>query len=85
MSEEEWQAAAPTIPYRTQAALARNRGYAESHDEVIAGVSSIAAPITVPGGKPAAVAVVYIRSDQDAAKIGAELSAGAERIASQLR
>jgi DNA-binding IclR family transcriptional regulator len=84
MSEQEWRALAPAIPYRAEAALARTLGYAESHDEVIAGVSSIAAPIRVPGGKPAALAVVYIRSDQEPGVLGARLNAGAERIAGQL-
>ena len=31
---------------------ARRAGYSASHDEVIAGVSSLAAPIRVPGGRP---------------------------------
>ncbi len=84
MSEAEWQAAAPAVPYRIEADLARTRGYAESHDEVLAGVSSIAAPIRVAGRRPAALAVVYIRSDQEPPTIGARLSASAERIARQL-
>ena len=55
----------PGIPYRAEAAEARRRGYAASHDEVISGVSSIAVPLRVPGGRPAALAVVYIRAAQD--------------------
>jgi DNA-binding IclR family transcriptional regulator len=75
---------APTVPYRPEAAEARKRGFAASHDEVIAGVSSLAAPVRVPGGRPAAVAVVYIRSSQDASDIAAALTRSAARIESQL-
>ena len=38
--EQEWRALVPGIPYRAEAAEARRRGYAASHDEVIPGVSS---------------------------------------------
>ena len=51
---------------------------------MIAGLSSIAAPIHVPGGRPAAIAVVYIRLDQDADAVGKELAASAMRIEAQL-
>ena len=39
-------------PLPGRGAEARRRGYAASHDEVIAGVSSVAAPVRVPGGRP---------------------------------
>ena len=84
LSEEEWAAAAPAIPYRAEAAEARSRGYAASHDEVISGVSSLAVPIRVPGGRPAALAVVYIRAAQDPGEVAAALAASARRIESQL-
>jgi DNA-binding IclR family transcriptional regulator len=84
MSEEEWAARAPGLPYRPEAAEARRLGYAASHDEVIAGLSSLAAPIRVPGGRPAAIAVVYIRREQDQAAVGEALAASASRIESQL-
>lgn len=84
LTEEEWTRLAPGVPYRPEAAAARLRGYAASHDEVIAGVSSLAAPIAVPGGRPAAVAVVYIRSSQDPAEVAAALTASAARIEKQL-
>jgi DNA-binding IclR family transcriptional regulator len=83
-SAEQWHAAAPGIRYRAEAAEARSRGYAASHDEVIPGVSSLAVPIRVPGGRPAALAVVYIRDAQDPEEVGAALAAGAARIESQL-
>lgn len=83
-TEPEWAAQAPGIPYRAEAREARVRGYAASHDEVIAGVSSLAVPLRVPGGRPAALAVVYIRAAQDPADVAAALTASAERIEAQL-
>ncbi|WOH17233.1 MULTISPECIES: IclR family transcriptional regulator [Paenarthrobacter] len=84
MTEERWQQLGAGIPYREEAREARRLGYATSHDEVIAGLSSIAAPIRVPGGRPAAIAVVYIRLDQDPDAVGQALAASAARIESQL-
>lgn len=84
LTEQEWSRLAPEVPYRLEAAEARKRGYAASHDEVIAGVSSLAAPIRVPGGRPAAVAVVYIRAAQDPQEVASALAASALRIESQL-
>lgn len=84
MSEEEWATRAPGLPYRSEAVEARRLGYAASHDEVITGLSSLAAPVQVPGGRPAAIAVVYIRREQDQAAVGEALAASAARIESQL-
>ncbi|UKA64850.1 IclR family transcriptional regulator [Arthrobacter sp. FW306-04-A] len=84
MREDEWATRAPGLPYRPEATEARRLGYAASHDEVIAGLSSLAAPIQVPGGRPAAIAVVYIRREQDQAAVGEALAASAARIESQL-
>lgn len=84
LTEEEWKALAPGIPYRAEAAEARRLGFAASHDEVIAGVSSLAVPVRVPGGRPAALAVVYIRTSQDPAEVAAALAESAARIESQL-
>jgi DNA-binding IclR family transcriptional regulator len=84
LTEHEWRQLAPAVPYRPEAGEARKRGYAASHDEVIAGVSSLAAPVRVPGGRPAAVAVVYIRSSEDPAEVAAALTASAARIEGQL-
>jgi len=83
-SEAEWHAAASGIPYRPEAGTARQLGYAASHDEVIAGVSSVAVPVMVPAGRPAALAVVYIRAAQNPDEIAAALMAGAARIEAQL-
>ncbi|MGY4540359.1 DNA-binding IclR family transcriptional regulator [Arthrobacter sp. UYNi723] len=83
-SEAEWHAAAPGIPYRPEAGTARQLGFAASHDEVIPGVSSVAVPVRVPAGRPAALAVVYIRAAQNPDEIAAALMAGAARIEAQL-
>ncbi|BAS09623.1 transcriptional regulator protein [Arthrobacter sp. Hiyo4] len=74
----------PGNPYRPEAGTARQLGYAASHDEVIAGVSSVAVPVRVPAGRPAALAVVYIRAAQNPDEIAAALMAGAARIEAQL-
>jgi DNA-binding IclR family transcriptional regulator len=84
LTEAEWAQLAPGIPYRPEAADARRAGYSASHDEVIAGVSSLAAPVRVPGGRPAALAVVYIRSSHDPATVGVALAESAARIERQL-
>jgi DNA-binding IclR family transcriptional regulator len=84
MTEGRWHELAPEQPYRGEAALARQLGYAASHDEVIPGLSSIAAPINVPGHRPAAIAVVYIRTDQEPDAVGRLLASSARRIEDQL-
>jgi DNA-binding IclR family transcriptional regulator len=84
LTEAEWDRLGTGIPYRPEAQEARERGYSASHDEVIAGVSSLAAPVRVPGGRPAALAVVYIRSTQDPETVGAAIRESAARIQAQL-
>lgn len=84
LTEAEWEQLGTGIAYRPEALEARRRGWSASHDEVIAGVSSLAAPVRVPGGRPAALAVVYIRSAHDPETLGAALAESAARIESQL-
>lgn len=85
LTDEEWQRLAPGEPYRQEAVEARGRGYALSHDEVIPGVSSIAAPIRIPGQLPASIAVVYLNQRDDVNELGASLSRAATAIEAQLR
>ncbi|WP_022928846.1 IclR family transcriptional regulator [Patulibacter americanus] len=59
--------------------------YETSHDEVIAGLSSVAVPLAVPGQHPVAVAVVYVGRPLDAAEIGHRLARAAEAIGAALR
>ena len=84
ISEARWHELVPDQPYRPEASTARALGYAESHDEVIPGVSSIAAPIDIRGSRPAALAVVYIRTDQEPERLGRLLAEGARRIEDRL-
>ena len=67
------------------ARTAQRTGYAVSHDEVIEGVSSVAVPVRIPGQLPAAVALVYIRSQHTPAELGAQLADCARTIEQQLR
>ncbi|WP_083955912.1 IclR family transcriptional regulator [Tersicoccus phoenicis] len=80
ISEEQWRTIDPSSPYRPEARLARERGYAVSFDEVIPGVGSVAAPILRPGLTPAAVAVVHLGRRDDTAAIGARLTRAAAHI-----
>ncbi|MDF9278084.1 IclR family transcriptional regulator C-terminal domain-containing protein, partial [Arthrobacter sp. EH-1B-1] len=84
VSEEDWERLAPGQLYREEAAAARLQGFATSHDEVIAGLSSVAAPIRLAGGLPAAVAVVYIRSAHPEAELGLRIAGSARTIEEQL-
>ncbi|MGO4298619.1 IclR family transcriptional regulator [Leifsonia sp. RAF41] len=84
LTDAQWR----TLPgehARDEAELARDRGYATSHDEVIAGLASIAVPVRAPGQPVAALAVVYVTNDVDAAAIGARLREAAAAIESDLR
>lgn len=85
LTEAEWEGLGTGIAYRAEAAEARLMGFSASHDEVIPGVSSLAAPIRVPGGRPAALAVVYISSPHDPQSVvGPALVESAARIGQQL-
>lgn len=85
LSEEEWETLAPGRPYREESRAAAQRGYALSRDEVIPGVSSVGAPIRVPGQLPAALAVVYLRSDLSGDEVGARVRTAAAAIEDALR
>ncbi|MFH8250634.1 IclR family transcriptional regulator [Microbacterium sp. B2969] len=63
--------------HRADVRTARERGWATSHDEVIAGLRSIAVPLRLPKGERAAVAVVYLSDPHPDADIAARL----ERVA----
>ncbi|GAA4661061.1 IclR family transcriptional regulator [Arthrobacter cryoconiti] len=84
ISEDAWAKMAPGLPYRPEARAAQIAGYATSHDEVLPGVSAIAAPIHIPGGVPAAICVVFLGSGTDAQYIGARLATSARAIETQL-
>lgn len=70
---------------RSEAGEVRTAGFARSHDEVTAGLSSIAVPLMIPGRAPAALAVVYISSAHTPAFIGDRLAAAAAAVVAELR
>ncbi|MHA7293734.1 IclR family transcriptional regulator [Arthrobacter sp. HLT1-21] len=85
LTEQDWERFAPGQHYRDDARTAQRTGYAVSRDEVIDGVSSVAVPVRIPGQLPAAVALVYIRSQHTPAELGAQLIGCARTIEHQLR
>jgi DNA-binding IclR family transcriptional regulator len=66
--------------HRSDVLTARERGWATSHDEVIAGLRSIAVPLALPKGERAAIAVVYLSDPHPDAEIAARLAAVASAI-----
>ncbi|MBG0738046.1 helix-turn-helix domain-containing protein [Paeniglutamicibacter antarcticus] len=85
ISEDAWAQLAPGLPYRHEARAARAAGFATSHDEVLPGVSAIAAPIHVPGGMPAAICVIFLGRGPEPDAIGARLGTSARAIEAQLQ
>ncbi|PYI69913.1 ArsR family transcriptional regulator [Arthrobacter livingstonensis] len=85
ISEDTWARLAPGLPYRPEARAARLTGFATSHDEVLPGVSAIAAPIHNPGGMPAAICVISLGPSTDPVAIGSRLAASARTIEAQLQ
>lgn len=85
-TQSEWEAVAPNHPWREAAHAARTAGYATSLDEVIPGVSSIAAALLVPGQTPAALAVVYATAthDVDADTVGHRVATAAASVQAAL-
>lgn len=84
ITEAAWARLAPGLPYREEARAARSTGFATSHDEVLPGVSAIAAPIHVPGSMPAAICVVFLGAGTGPDAIGARLASSARTIEAQL-
>lgn len=82
MTPAEWEHIAPGNPWRDEAARARDCGYATSIDEVIPGVTSLAAPLRIPGQDPAALAVVYATATRtiDIDEVGRQVSAAAVAV-----
>jgi DNA-binding IclR family transcriptional regulator len=79
LPRREWP---PGIPARLEqeAVTAADRGYAESHDEVIPSVRSVAVPLRLRGREAAAIAVVYVASGHEPPEIAARLVASATSI-----
>ena len=65
---------------RQELRIARQRGWATSHDEVIPGLRSVAVPLTLPRGDLAAVAVVYLADPHSDEQIATRITAVARAI-----
>jgi DNA-binding IclR family transcriptional regulator len=63
-----------------QIADASTRGYAQSHDEVIPSLRSVAVPLALRGRAPAAVAVVYLASAHAPEELAERLTQAANGI-----
>jgi DNA-binding IclR family transcriptional regulator len=84
LTSQEWATYDPGEARTEEVREVRRLGFARSHDEVIPGLSSIAVPLAVPGNAPAALAVVYVANDEDAASVGVRLSDAAAAIVAEL-
>jgi len=60
------------------------KDFESSHDEVIPGLHSIAVPLLLPQGKPAAIAVIYPPLELDENHIAQVLATASERISAAL-
>ena len=79
LAAAEWPSGA-SAELRRDVELTRERGYGTSHDEVIPTVQSVAAPLVLRGRRPAAIAVVHVATDLDAAAIATRLQRSATVI-----
>ena len=85
LTSAQWAALGHDQARRSEAGELTATGFASSHDEVIAGLSSIAVPLLIPARVPAAIAVVYVSSAHTPAVIGARLAAAVAAIVAELR
>lgn len=60
------------------------KDFESSHDEVIPGLTSIAVPLALPQGKPAAIAVIYPPREVDEAKVASALHEASAKISTAL-
>jgi DNA-binding IclR family transcriptional regulator len=74
----QWPDGAPALA--AQVADAAARGFAQSHDEVIPSLRSVAVPLALRGRPPAAVAVVYLASAHTPEELAARLARAAAGI-----
>ena len=79
MPETSWPANLDDVR-RQELRAARDRGWATSHDEVIPGLRSVAALLTLPRGDLAAVAVVYLADPHSDEQIALRITAAASAI-----
>ncbi|WOF23935.1 helix-turn-helix domain-containing protein [Microbacterium betulae] len=70
---EAWPAGMPGA-MREELAASRARGYAVSHDEVVASLRSVAVPLTLPNQPPASIAVIHVSLPLPEEEIAARLT-----------
>ena len=75
----EWPAGI-SAKLEKEASVAAARGFAESSDEVIPTVRSVAVPLRLRGREAAAIAVVYVATDHEPSEIAARLAASAASV-----
>lgn len=80
LTNEQWAALGGGERLRDEAVEARSLGYATSHDEVIPGLRSVAAPLAIAGQAPAAIAVVYVASAHSDDQLGRRLVEAAASV-----
>ena len=85
LTDAQWAELGADQQMRDEALDARRSGYAFSHDEVIPGLRSIAAPLVIAGQAPAAVAVVFVAATIGDEEIGEHLKRSAAAIVASLR
>ncbi|WP_417564243.1 IclR family transcriptional regulator [Microbacterium sp.] len=84
LPESEWPAAVDGR-LRAEIGVARERGFATSHDEVIPTVRAVAVPLALRSNqRPAAIAVVHVGNTTDPAQIAARLTRSAAAIRAAL-
>lgn len=79
LPEGRWPAGAPD-ELRAAATSVATDGYATSHDEVIPSLHAVAVPLALRGREPAAIAVVYLATAHDPARIAERLNRSAALI-----
>ena len=85
LQESERRALLGTGELTPQALHARQRGFAESHEEVIPGVHGVAVPLQLPGEPPAALAIVHFTLPTDLGPLVARMQYAADSIAARYR
>jgi DNA-binding IclR family transcriptional regulator len=83
LADTAWPPDAPA-QLRAEIELSRERGYATSHDEVVASLWSVAVPLVLPGQPLAAVAAIHVSLPRPEPEIAERLHAAAAGIARAL-
>lgn len=83
MPESDWPVAV-SDELRDEVRDVVRLGYAVSSDEVIPTVKAVAVPLALRGQRPAAISVIYVGPNADAAAVGSRLTASAATIRGEM-